>query len=217
MVGPDLSPARTTGDGTRRGAAAEHGRRCPQPGDAAPYRPRQGAGEGVRWRRRHRRGLGEYAQAAGRRGRHGPGRRRAGAIAGLGRSGRGPRSESSRSGAGIGRTRGRGWSRAGVRGAGRLIPVLLALFVISASAPPPAPGEAARVPSRPGPPRLPAPMAWWRFEETAGRTALDSSGHYFHAAIGGGVTRTAVCPDLSVHVGPGVQPYLPLPCPSCWD
>ncbi|GAB2818706.1 hypothetical protein GCM10027176_23980 [Actinoallomurus bryophytorum] len=38
---------------------------------------------------------------------------------------------------------------------------------------------------------LPSPAAWWRFEETGGSTAYDSSRHGADAAIGGGATRTA--------------------------
>jgi hypothetical protein len=39
---------------------------------------------------------------------------------------------------------------------------------------------------------LPLPAAWWRFEETGGSTAYDSSRHGADATIGGGATRTAV-------------------------
>ena len=39
---------------------------------------------------------------------------------------------------------------------------------------------------------LPEAAVWWRFEETGGPAAYDSSGHGAEGAIGGGAVRTAV-------------------------
>jgi hypothetical protein len=76
------------------------------------------------------------------------------------------------------------------RQTGRLAPVLLAaLFVVSASSPDAGAPRKAAVPA--GPP-VPAPTAWWRFEEAGGTTAFDSSGHGADAVLGGTVRRTAV-------------------------
>jgi hypothetical protein len=61
--------------------------------------------------------------------------------------------------------------------------LLLALLAVGASAPA-APGEPPRV-TVPDAPSPPAPVAWWRFEETGGSIAYDSSGHGTHAAIRG--------------------------------
>lgn len=83
------------------------------------------------------------------------------------------------------------WLRAGRRGAARLAPILATLLLLSASSPP-GPGDPAPPSNRPEQPRLPTPVAWWRFEETGGPTAFDSSGHNAHAVIGGDVTRTTV-------------------------
>jgi hypothetical protein len=76
------------------------------------------------------------------------------------------------------------------RQAARLVPILLAaLFAISASSPTAAaPRKAAVTAGTP----VPAPVAWWRFEEAGGTTALDSSGHGAEGAIEGGAVRTAV-------------------------
>jgi hypothetical protein len=89
--------------------------------------------------------------------------------------------------------------RTGTRRTGRIVRsaslaamLLAGLLVISASS---------RSPDvrRPGwhpAPALPAPLpeaaAWWRFEETGGAAAYDSSGHGADATITGGAVRTAV-------------------------
>ncbi|MDN3359744.1 LamG domain-containing protein [Actinomadura sp. DC4] len=66
--------------------------------------------------------------------------------------------------------------------------VLLAAFlVISASSRPP---DVRRPERRPA--FLPQAAAWWRFEETGGTAAYDSSGHGATASIAGGAVRTAV-------------------------
>jgi hypothetical protein len=71
---------------------------------------------------------------------------------------------------------------------GALVPVLLALFAVSAASrpiPDPPKSSSVRVAASP----LPTPAGWWRFEETGGTTALDSSGHGVHLRISGDATR----------------------------
>jgi hypothetical protein len=72
--------------------------------------------------------------------------------------------------------------------------LLVGLPVIGASSRP-EPERPEPVRPQAGPPAQaspPRPAAWWRFEEPAGSTAYDSSGHGADATIGGGATRTAV-------------------------
>jgi hypothetical protein len=71
--------------------------------------------------------------------------------------------------------------------------VLLAgLLVISASSRPPGVRRPERHPAPVPSGSLPEAAAWWRFEETGGPAAYDSSGHGADATIGGGAVRTAV-------------------------
>lgn len=85
----------------------------------------------------------------------------------------------------------------------RLAAVLLAgLLVAGASPHPPDVRRPVSRPSRPdgtsarlsanGSRLLPLPAAWWRFEETGGPAAWDSSGHGRNATIGGDAVRAAM-------------------------
>ncbi|MBC6458207.1 LamG-like jellyroll fold domain-containing protein [Actinomadura sp. HBU206391] len=87
------------------------------------------------------------------------------------------------------------------RGIGRvLVPVAAASFAVALAAGlvPGVPGltsgsdGSARPTGSAAAPRLPAPAAWWRFEEAGGRAVSDSSGHGFAAAAHGGVRPMAV-------------------------
>jgi hypothetical protein len=70
--------------------------------------------------------------------------------------------------------------------------LLAGLVVIGASSRPEQGRPQAGHPAPAADTSLPLPAAWWRFEETGGSTAYDSSRHGADATIGGGATRTAV-------------------------
>ncbi|MCO6011513.1 hypothetical protein NE236_41840 [Actinoallomurus purpureus] len=84
--------------------------------------------------------------------------------------------------------------------AGALAAILLVVFAVSVSSR--AIPEEPKRPSVPAAaPPLPTPAGWWRFEETGGRTALDSSGHGLHLRISGDATRTTAPSGHALSLG----------------